>query len=177
VPTSTRGPRSTIPSTSSRSRPTTRRSSARGSTSCTTGPANVSYGPAEVDKERGVVKEEWRLGRGAGERIFDKQAPVLFQGSRYAVRLPIGVPEILDKAPRDKLYKFYKDWYRPDLMAVIAVGDFDDVGAIEHEIRARFGDLKNPAGERPRVAAGVPRRWRPRSRACSPRSSASSSTA
>ena len=117
---------------------------------------DVTYDPAEVDKERGVVKEEWRLGRGAGERIFDKQAPVLFQGSRYAVRLPIGLPEIIDKAPRDRLYKFYKDWYRPDLMAVIAVGDFDDVGAIEREIQTRFGDLKNPAGERARIAAGVP---------------------
>lgn len=118
---------------------------------------DVSYDPAEVDKERGVVKEEWRLGRGAGQRLFDKQAPVLFKGSRYAVRLPIGLPEILDKAPRDKLHKFYKDWYRPDLMAVIAVGDFDDVGAIEREIQARFGDLKNPATARPRIVAGVPK--------------------
>jgi len=118
---------------------------------------DVSYDPAEVTKERGVVKEEWRLGRGASQRIFDKQAPVLFKGSRYAVRLPIGVPEILDKAPRDRLYKFYKDWYRPDLMAVIAVGDFDDLGAIEKEIQARFGDLKNPSNERPRGVAGVPR--------------------
>lgn len=118
---------------------------------------DVSYAPGEVDKERGVVKEEWRLGRGAGQRIFDKQAPVLFEGSRYAVRLPIGLPEILDKAPRDRLYKFYKDWYRPDLMAVIAVGDFDDTAAIEREIRARFGDLKNPEHERARGAAGVPK--------------------
>ncbi|MBC7976820.1 MAG: insulinase family protein, partial [Myxococcales bacterium] len=118
---------------------------------------DVTYDPAEVDKERGVVKEEWRLGRGAGQRLFDKQAPVLFKGSRYAVRLPIGLPEILDKAPRDKLYQFYKDWYRPDLMAVIAVGDFDDVGAIEQEIRTRFADLKNPANPRPRRDAGVPK--------------------
>jgi len=117
---------------------------------------DVSYDPAEVTKERGVVKEEWRLGRGANQRIFDKQVPVLFKGSRYAVRLPIGLPEILDKAPRDRLYKFYKDWYRPDLMAVIAVGDFDDLGAIEKEIQARFGDLKNPSNERPRGVAGVP---------------------
>jgi zinc protease len=119
---------------------------------------DVTYDPGEVDKERGVVKEEWRLGRGAAQRIFDKQAPLLFKGTRYAVRLPIGLPEILDKAPRDRLYKFYKDWYRPDLMAVIAVGDFDDVGAIEKEIQARFGDLKNPAGERARGLAGVPPR-------------------
>ena len=118
---------------------------------------DVSYDPAEVDKERGVVKEEWRLGRGAQQRLFDKQAPVLFKGSRYAVRLPIGLPEILDKAPRDRLYKFYTAWYRPDLMAVIAVGDFDDVGAIEKDIQARFGDLKNPERERPRSAAGVPK--------------------
>jgi zinc protease len=117
---------------------------------------DVSFDAAEVDKERPVVKEEWRLGRGAGQRIFDKQAPVLFKGSRYAVRLPIGLPEILDKAPRDRLVKFYKDWYRPDLMAVIAVGDFDDTAAIEKEIQARFGDLKRPASARARVAAGVP---------------------
>ena len=118
---------------------------------------DVSYDPAEVTKERGVVKEEWRLGRGAQQRIFDKQTPVLFHGTRYAERLPIGLPEIIDKAPRDRLYKFYKDWYRPDLMAVIAVGDFDDVGTIEKEIQARFGDLKNPVDERPRGRAGVPK--------------------
>jgi zinc protease len=119
---------------------------------------DATYDPAEVDKERGVVKEEWRLGRGAGQRIFDKQAPVLFKGTRYAARLPIGLPEIIDKAPRDRLYKFYKEWYRPDLMAVIAVGDFDDVGALEKQIQARFGDLKNPSDERKRGVAGVPPR-------------------
>jgi len=118
---------------------------------------DVTYDPIEVDKERGVVKEEWRLGRGAQQRVFDKQAPVLFRGTRYAVREPIGLPEILDKAPRDRLAQFYKDWYRPDLMAVIAVGDFDDAGAVEREITARFSDLKNPVHERPRAAAGVPR--------------------
>jgi zinc protease len=117
---------------------------------------DVSYDPAEVDKERGVVLEEWRLGRGAQQRLFDKEAPVLFKGSRYAVRLPIGLPEVIRKAPRDKLHQFYKDWYRPDLMAVIAVGDFDDPGAIEKAIQARFGDLQNPARERARIAAGVP---------------------
>ena len=72
------------------------------------------------------------------------------------MRLPIGQPEVIQKAPRDTLYRFYKDWYRPDLMAVIAVGDFDDPGAIEKAIQSRFGDLKNPANERARIAAGVP---------------------
>ncbi len=117
---------------------------------------DVSYDPAEVDKERGVVLEEWRLGRGAQARLFDKSAKVLFKGSRYADRLIIGLPETLKQAPRDVLYRFYKDWYRPDLMAVIAVGDIDPA-AIETQITARFGDLKNPPRERARIKAGVPK--------------------
>jgi zinc protease len=116
---------------------------------------DVSYDPTEVDKERGVVLEEWRLGRGAGTRLFDKQAKVLFKGSRYADRITIGDPEIIKKAKRDTLYRFYKDWYRPDEMAVIAVGDFDPA-TIEKEIQARFGDIKPPANERPRPSGGVP---------------------
>src|SRR6185503_10000142 len=73
--------------------------------------ADVSFEPVEVDKERGVVLEEWRLGRGAFARIEDKQWPVILQGSRYAQRLPIGQPEILKTAKRDTLVRFYKDWY------------------------------------------------------------------
>jgi zinc protease len=116
---------------------------------------DVSFEPVEVDKERGVVLEEWRLGRGAFARIEDKQWPIIFQGSRYAKRLPIGDPEILKTAKRDTLYRFYKDWYRPDQMAVIAVGDFDPA-MIEKEIQARFGDLANPAKPRARTAVPVP---------------------
>jgi zinc protease len=118
---------------------------------------DVTYDPTEVDKERGVVLEEWRLGRGAQARLFDKQAKVIFAGSRYAERLTIGLPDVLKKAPRDALVRFYKDWYRPDLMAVIAVGDFNDPAAIQRQIEAKFGDLKNPAKERPRVHAEVPK--------------------
>lgn len=118
---------------------------------------DVSYDPAEVNKERGVVLEEWRLGRGAGQRLFDKQAKVLFAGSRYADRLPIGQPETLKTAPREALQRFYRDWYRPDLMAVIAVGDFDDPAAVEREIAAKFGDLKGPPSPRPRTRAEVPK--------------------
>jgi zinc protease len=116
---------------------------------------DVSFDPVEVDKERGVVLEEWRLGRGAFARIEDKQWPVIFQGSRYAERLPIGKPEILKTAKRDTLVRFYKDWYRPDQMAVIAVGDFD-AATIEKEIAARFADLKNPSVERERTQIAVP---------------------
>ncbi len=117
---------------------------------------NISFDPAEVEKERGVVLEEWRLGQNAGRRIFDKQAKVLFEGTRYADRLTIGLPETLKKAPRDALVRFYKDWYRPDLMAVIAVGDVDPA-AIEAQIKARFGDLQRAAKSRPRIAGGVPK--------------------
>ncbi|HWO17714.1 MAG TPA: insulinase family protein [Kofleriaceae bacterium] len=119
--------------------------------------SDVAFEPAEVEKERGVVLEEWRLGLGAQQRVLDKSIKVLFKGSRYADRLTIGLPEILKGAPREALVRFYKDWYRPDLMAVIAVGDFPDAAAIEKEIAAKFGDLKGPAKVRPRVAAGVPK--------------------
>src|SRR5215207_10971364 len=79
----------------------------------------------EVDKERGVVVEEWRGGLGAGSRIRDKQIPVLFYQSRYAARLPIGKPDILKSFPVARLRAFYDTFYRPERMAVVAVGDVD----------------------------------------------------
>jgi zinc protease len=117
---------------------------------------NVSFDPGEVDKERGVVMEEWRLGRGFQQRLLDKLITIVFGDSKYAKRLPIGLPEILQKAPRDTLYRFYKDWYRPDLMAVVAVGDFADTAAIEKQITEKFGSLPKAEKPRPRTAAGVP---------------------
>ncbi len=116
---------------------------------------DVSFDPIEVDKERGVVLEEWRLGRGAFARINDRQFPIMFQGSKYAERLPIGDPKIIETAKRDTLVRYYKDWYRPDQMALIAVGDFDPA-AIEAEIKIRFGTLTNPAKPRPRNVVPVP---------------------
>jgi zinc protease len=112
----------------------------------------VTFDPTEVDKERGVVIEEWRLGRGANQRVFDKQWPVFLAGSKYAQRKPIGEKEILETAPVERLKAFYRDWYRPDNMAVIVVGDIDPA-AVEKEIEARFGDLQNPpnAPKRPNV--------------------------
>ncbi|MDX2092574.1 MAG: insulinase family protein [Kofleriaceae bacterium] len=117
---------------------------------------DVTFDKGEVEKERGVVLEEWRLGRGAQLRLFDKHSKVLFKGSRYAERLPIGLPEIIKNAPPAAHVRYYKDWYRPDLMAVIAVGDVDPA-AMEKEIAARFGDLKNPTNKRARPSAGVPK--------------------
>ncbi|MEO8700523.1 MAG: insulinase family protein [Kofleriaceae bacterium] len=118
---------------------------------------DITFDAGEVDKERGVVLEEWRLGRGAGRRLFDKHVKVMFKGSRYAERITIGLPEILKTAPRDTLVRYYKDFYRPDNMAVIAVGDFSDPAAIEKQIMAKFGDLKNPAKPRPRPRGEVPK--------------------
>jgi len=85
----------------------------------------VSYEDEEVEKERGVIQEEWRLGRGASGRILDKIIPVLFRGSKYAERLPIGKMDAVMNAPPQRLRDFYTSWYRPELMAVIVVGDID----------------------------------------------------
>ena len=115
----------------------------------------VLFDPEEVDKERGVVIEEWRGRRGGAARIQDQQIPVIFHGSRYAERLPIGDTDILANAPAERLRSFYEDWYRPDLMAVIAVGDFDGA-EIEAMIRENFGGLRGPDNPRPRTDTEVP---------------------
>ena len=115
----------------------------------------VSFDPAEVDKERGVILEEWRVGLGAAARMLDVQLPVLLKGSRYAERLPIGKPEIIRTFPHERLKKFYTDWYRPDLMAVIVVGDFDPV-AIEALIKSHFGTIPAAKSPRPRPIYDVP---------------------
>ena len=109
---------------------------------------NVTFDPAEIEKERGVVMEEWRIRRGASERMQTKILPIMLKGSRYADRLPIGKPEIIQGGKAERLKKFYTDWYRPDLMAVVAVGDFDKA-AIEKLITTHFGSL--PAANKPRA--------------------------
>jgi zinc protease len=103
----------------------------------------ITLDPKEVEKERGVVIEEWRGGLGAGSRLRDQQIPVLFHGSRYAERLPIGSPDVLKSAPPERLRAFYEKWYRPDRMAVVAVGDID-VAEMEALIKKEFGALPKP---------------------------------
>ncbi|MGB5527054.1 MAG: pitrilysin family protein, partial [Gemmatimonadota bacterium] len=115
----------------------------------------LAFDSTEVEKERGVVLEEWRLGQGAYSRIRDQQFPVLFQGSLYAERLPIGDPEVLETFDHATLKRFYSDWYRPDLMAVVAVGDFDPEW-IQDLIHQHFAALEGPEVERPRPAVAVP---------------------
>jgi zinc protease len=116
----------------------------------------VTFDTTEVRKERGVVIEEWRLGRGAGARVQERQMPVLFRASRYARRSPIGDPATIATFDQVRLWRFYRDWYRPDLMAVVAVGDFD-AAEVERMIRARFSLLVPPPDPRPRRRFGVPR--------------------
>jgi zinc protease len=114
-----------------------------------------TFDTTEINKERGVVIEEWRLGQGANSRLRDKQFPVIFKGSRYATRLPIGNPETLRSFKPEQLERFYHDWYRPELMSVIAVGDFDP-SEVEGLIKEKFASFKAPANARPRTVFPVP---------------------
>src|SRR5690349_9663764 len=116
---------------------------------------NVSFDPDAVDKERGVVLEEWRLGLGAASRLRDAQMPILLKGARYADRSPIGRPEIIQNVTPARLRQFYTDWYRPDLMAVIAVGDFD-TAAVESMIVAHFRPIPAATAPKPRPTFTVP---------------------
>ena len=111
--------------------------------------------PKEVDKERGVVVEEWRGGLGAGSRIRDKQIPVLFYKSRYADRLPIGKPEILKSFPVARLKAFYDTFYRPDRMAVVAVGDMDPE-KLDAMVKTTFAPLKVRGAAPPERNVEVP---------------------
>ncbi|MFT7380132.1 MAG: zinc protease [Roseivirga sp.] len=116
---------------------------------------NATFDNEEIDKERGVVMEEWRLRLGAYERMRQKTWPVVLAGSRYAERLPIGKPEVLANFKYDAAKRFYRDWYRPDLMGIIAVGDFDPA-EMEAKIKEYFGSIKNPANPRERKYYDLP---------------------
>lgn len=116
---------------------------------------NANLTPEEIDKERGVVLEEYRLGLGADKRMEDMYIPKMMYNSQYANRLPIGKKEILENFKYDKLISFYKDWYRPNLMSVIVVGDID-VAAMEKKINDHFESYQNPKNEKPRKTFDVP---------------------
>jgi zinc protease len=119
--------------------------------------SGVLFESSEIDKERGVVLEEERLGKGAEERMSQKALPYILQGSKYANRLTIGKTEILRSFKPEAIKRFYHDWYRPDLMAVVVVGDIDPAKA-EALIRKHFEKLKNPDKPRVREYAAVPAR-------------------
>lgn len=116
----------------------------------------VTFDDKEIDQERGVIVEEDRQrGKNAQERMTKQLLPVLLANSRYAERLPIGKLEILNNFKYETIKQFYKDWYRPNLQAVIAVGDFD-VAKVEQLIKDNFSDLSNPENERKREEYTLP---------------------
>jgi zinc protease len=116
----------------------------------------VSFDQAELDKERGVVLEELRLrGKNAQERLQQQVLPVILSNSRYASRLPKGKEDVLKTFTQATIKSFYEDWYRPNLQAVIAVGDFDPK-RVEQLIKEKFSGLKNPAAPKPRTEYTVP---------------------
>ncbi len=118
--------------------------------------AGLSFDQEELDKERGVVVEEWRLGRGASGRANDKVFPFIFAGSLYAERLPIGDPEIVKTVTRDRVVDFYRDWYRPDLMSVTLVGDADPE-ALLNALEGSLGTIPRAKGKARRPIPAGPK--------------------
>lgn len=116
---------------------------------------SVSFEPSQIEKERPVVIEEWRLGQGAENRMQNKWFPVLFTGSRYGQRLPIGLKSVLETYKPATLRRFYDTWYRPDLMAVVAVGDFRK-SEIESLIARYLGQIPQVTNPKPRTVFPVP---------------------
>ena len=109
----------------------------------------------EIEHERGVILEEWRGGLGAQERLRKATWPIMLKGSRYADRLPIGLEEVIRNFQRPVITRFYNDWYRPDLQAVIIVGDID-VNAMEAKIHEYFDSRKAVENPRPRPEFDIP---------------------
>ncbi|MEI6822910.1 MAG: insulinase family protein [Bacteroidota bacterium] len=111
---------------------------------------NVTFDDKEIDAERGVITEEWRLGLGAQDRMMKKFFPIIFKDSRYADRVPIGKIDIIKNFKHETIREFYKDWYRPDLQAVVVVGDVN-LDSAEARIKFHFNGIKNPANEKERT--------------------------
>ena len=109
----------------------------------------------EIDAERGVIIEEWRGRLGAQDRLQKQYWPIMFKDSRYANRMPIGTEEVLMSFQRPTIVRFYEDWYRPDLQAVIIVGDIN-VDEIEAKVKEYFNDNKMPANPKERPYYTIP---------------------
>jgi len=116
---------------------------------------NATLSDEQINKERGVVLEELRLGLGADKRMSEKYLPKLLYKSQYADRLPIGKKDVLENFKPDVIRQFHKDWYRPDLMAIVVVGDIN-VDEVEKKIKDNFGKYKNPSKPRERKTFDMP---------------------
>ncbi len=120
----------------------------------------ITFDETELERERGVVIEEWRLGRGASGRVRDRQIPFMLGGSAYADRLPIGDPEIVRAASRDRIVDFYRTWYRPELMSVVAVGSIESA-EMASAIGRVFSSLPASEGAKARPEHGSPNARKP----------------
>ncbi|MBR1838726.1 MAG: insulinase family protein, partial [Bacteroidaceae bacterium] len=109
----------------------------------------------EIDKERGVIHEEWRLRSSATQRMFERNLETLYPGSRYGRRFPIGLMSVVDECPYDTLRAYYHRWYRPELQGIIVVGDIN-VDEVEQKVIALFSDIPNPENPEPYVDYPVP---------------------
>ena len=116
---------------------------------------DLTLAPEEIDKERGVIHEEWRRSMQGQMRIIENILPDMYPTSKYAHRLPIGTMEIVDNFPYQALRDYYETWYRPDQQAVIVVGDID-VDRIENKIKEMFSSIEMPANAPERVYEVVP---------------------
>lgn len=116
---------------------------------------NANLEGKDIDDERNVVIEEYRTRLGAQNRMMKNYLPKLLYQSKYANRLPIGTKENLETFKHEEIRQFYKDWYRPNLMAVVVVGDID-VNEMEQKIKKHFGPYKNPVNEKPRTQFELP---------------------
>jgi zinc protease len=116
--------------------------------------SGLTFDEEEIEKERGVVISEWRTRLSAAQRMQNEYLPILLKGSRYAERLPIGDPEIIQTADPATIKQFYYQWYRPDLMAVVAVGDFN-VNLIEDYISEYFSDVPKAINPRKKKSFNI----------------------
>lgn len=115
----------------------------------------ITFDSIDFEEERGVIQAEMRARRDVRARLGEQQYPYLFRGSRYADRLPIGTSESLANATLEQITRFYKTWYRPDIMAIIAVGDFDEAN-VEQLIRDQFSAMKKPDTPVPPLEFPIP---------------------
>ena len=104
---------------------------------------DLTLADEEIEKERGVIHEEWRVGHGAIAKILERSAPILYPGTQYATHNIIGSMDVVDNFPPQVLRDYYEKWYRPDLQAIIVVGDID-VDAIENKIKEIFSPITMP---------------------------------
>ena len=103
----------------------------------------ITLADTAIEKERGIIHEEWRTGQDAQARLWEQQLPKMYPNSRYANRIPIGTIDVIDNFKPKELRDYYQKWYRPDLQAIIIVGDID-VDQVETSIKNMFADIPAP---------------------------------